>query len=166
MQKILNKFIAVVLIAILVGFNCMTTAAYAADIIEQNNETSEKNITFNSTIGNETSHNGYEYTADIDSTDTYLYLDIGVKNTGYLKNISINLANSNYKFDYSKVKNDQIKNITDYTVELNQINTGKTVELAIPIIPTESNKIAVDELGKDSTVKFTATYINENNKEK
>ena len=165
MQKILNKFIAVVLIAILVGFNCMTTAAYAADIIEQNNETSEKNITFNSTIGNETSHNGYEYTADIDSTDTYLYLDIGVKNTGYLKNISINLANSNYKFDYSKVDNKIVKSISDYSLELNQINTAETVELAIPIIPTMSERISQYELGKDSTVKFTASYVNEDNKE-
>ena len=166
MQKILSKAIAIMLVAILVSFNCITTGVYAANIIEQNNETSEENITFDVKLGSENSHEGYEYTADIDSTDTNLYLNIDVKNTGYLKNISINLENSNYKFDYSKVKNDQIKNITDYTVELNQINTGKTVELAIPIIPTESNKIAVDELGKDSTVKFTATYINENNKEK
>ena len=166
MQKILSKAIAIMLVAILVSFNCITTGVYAANIIEQNNETSEENITFDVKLGSENSHEGYEYTADIDSTDTNLYLNIDVKNTGYLKNISINLENSNYKFDYSKVKNDQIKNITDYTVELNQINTGKTVELAIPIIPTESDKIAVDELGKDSTVKFTATYINENNKEK
>ena len=166
MQKILSKAIAIMLVAILVSFNCITTGVYAANIIEQNNETSEENITFDVKLGSENSHEGYEYTADIDSTDTNLYLNIDVKNTGYLKNISINLENSNYKFDYSKVKNDQIKNITDYNIELNQINTGKTVELAIPIIPTESDKIAVDELGKDSTVKFTATYINENNKEK
>ena len=166
MQKILSKAIAIMLVAILVSFNCITTGVYAANIIEQNNETSEENITFDVKLGSENSHEGYEYTADIDSTDTNLYLNIDVKNTGYLKNISINLENSNYKFDYSKVKNDQIKKITDYTVVLKLINTGKTVELAIPIIPTESDKIAVDELGKDSTVKFTATYINENNKEK
>ena len=46
MQKILSKAIAIMLIAILVGFNCITTSVYAVNIIEQNNETSEKNITF------------------------------------------------------------------------------------------------------------------------
>lgn len=165
MQKLFNKITAGVLIAILLGFNCVTTAVYAANIIEQNDETSEENITFNSTIGNEASHEGYEYTADIDSTDTNLYLNIGVKNTGYLKDISINLDNSNYKFDYEKVDEKRIKNITEYSVDLNQINTSETIELAIPIIPTMNEKIARDELGKDSTVKFKATYINEDNKE-
>ena len=154
------------LVAILISFNCITTGVYAANIIEQNNETSEENISFDVKLGNENSHEGYEYTADIDSTDTNLYLNIDVKNTGYLKNISISLENSNYKFDYSKIKNDQIKNITDYNIELNQINTGKTVELAIPIIPIKDDRVPADELGKDSTVKFTATYINEDNKEK
>ena len=165
MQKIWSKVIAGMLIAILVGFNCITTGVYAANIIEQNNETSEENITFDVRLGNESSHEGYEYTADIDATDTNLYLNIGVKNTGYLKDISINLENSNYKFDYSKIDDTRIKNITDYTVELNQINTGRTVELAIPIIPTMNDTISADELGKDSLVKFTATYINENNRE-
>ncbi len=165
MQKLFNKITAGILIAILLGFNCATTAVYAANIIEQNDETSEENITFNSTIGNEISHEGYEYTADIDSTDTNLYLNIGVKNTGYLKDISINLENSNYKFDYEKVDEKRIKNITEYSVDLNQINTSETIELAIPIIPTMNEKIAGDELGKDSTVKFKATYINEDNRE-
>ena len=166
MQKFISKAIAIVLVAILISFNCITTGVYAANIIEQNNETSEENISFDVKLGNENSHEGYEYTADIDSTDTNLYLNIDVKNTGYLKNISISLENSNYKFDYSKIKNDQIKNITDYNIELNQINTGKTVELAIPIIPIKDDRVPADELGKDSTVKFTATYINEDNKEK
>ena len=165
MQRLWSKAIAAMLIAILLSFNCITTGVYAANIIEQNNETSEKNITFDVKVGNESSHEAYEYTADIDSTDTNLYLNIGVKNTGYLKDISVNLENSNYKLDFSKIDDSKIKNITDYTVELNQINTGKTVELVIPIIPTMNDSISVDELGKDSTIKFKATYINEDNKE-
>lgn len=165
MQKLWSKSIAFMLITILLSFNCITTGVYAANIIEQNNETSEKNITFDVKVGNDNSHEGYEYTADIDSTDTNLYLNIGVKNTGYLKDISINLENSNYKLDYTKVEDSRIKNITDYMIELNQINTGKTIELAIPIIPTMNDLISYDELGKDSTIKFKATYINEDNKE-
>ena len=166
MQKTISKVIATMLVAILVGFNCITTGVYAANIIEQNNETSEENITFDVKLGNEETHEGYEYTADIDSTDTNLYLNIGVKNTGYLKNILINLENNNYKFDYEKVNDNRIKNITENSIELNQINTSETVELAIPIIPNKDDKVSPNELGKDSTVKFKATYINEGNKER
>lgn len=166
MQKTISKVIATMLVAILVGFNCITTGVYAANIIEQNNETSEENITFDVKLGNEETHEGYEYTADIDSTDTNLYLNIGVKNTGYLKNILINLENNNYKFDYEKVNDNRIKNITENSIELNQINTSETVELAIPIIPNKDDKVSPNELGKDSTVKFKATYINEDNKER
>ena len=64
MQKLFNKITAGILIAILLGFNCATTAVYAANIIEQNNETSEENITFDVKLGNESSHEGYEYTAE------------------------------------------------------------------------------------------------------
>ena len=166
MQNKISKVIATMLVAILVGFNCITTGVYAANIIEQNNETSEENITFDVKLGNEETHEGYEYTADIDSTDTNLYLNIGVKNTGYLKNILINLENNNYKFDYEKVNDNRIKNITENSIELNQINTSETIELAIPIIPNKDDKVLADELGKDSTVKFKATYINEDNKER
>lgn len=166
MQKVISKVIAAMLVAILVGFNCATTGVYAVNIIEQNNETSEENITFDVKLGNESSHEGYEYTADIDSTDTNLYLNIGVKNTGYIKDISINLENNNFKFDYEKVQDNRIKNITENSLELNQINTSETIELAIPIISNKEDKVSVDELGKDSTVKFKATYINEDNKER
>lgn len=166
MQKTISKVIATMLVAILVGFNCITTGVYAANIIEQNNETSEENITFDVKLGNEETHEGYEYTADIDSTDTNLYLNIGVKNTGYLKSVLINLENNNYKFDYEKVNDNRIKNITENSIELNQINTSETVELAIPIIPNKDDKVSPNELGKDSTVKFKATYINEDNKER
>ena len=120
MQRLWSKAIAAMLIAILLSFNCITTGVYAANIIEQNNETSEKNITFDVKVGNESSHEAYEYTADIDSTDTNLYLNIGVKNTGYLKDISVNLENSNYKLDFSKIDDSRIKNITDYTVKSNK----------------------------------------------
>ena len=60
MQRLWSKAIAAMLIAILLSFNCITTGVYAANIIEQNNETSEKNITFDAKIGNETSHDGYK----------------------------------------------------------------------------------------------------------
>lgn len=166
MQNLCNKVIAIVVVAILLGCNCMTSAIYAAEIIEQNISTSEENITFNATIGNAESHGGYEYTADIDSEDTGLYLSIDVKNAGYLKDIVINLENNNYKIDTSKVQDEQVKNVTDTTIELNQIGTGKSANIVLPIYLDKKDIIAGDELSRDSKVKLTATYINQSNKER
>lgn len=166
MQNLCNKVIAIVIVAILLGCNCMTSVIYATEIIEQNILTSEENVTFNASIGNEESHEGYEYTADIDSKDIGLYLSIGVKNAGYLKDIVVNLENSNYKIDTSKVENEQIKSVTENTIELNQISTGKSADLVVPIYLDKKDIIAVDELSRDSKVKLTATYINQSNKER
>ena len=166
MQNLCNKVIAIVIVTILLGCNCITSIVCAAEIIEQNILTSEENVTFNANIGNEESHDGYEYTADIDSKDTGLYLSIDVKNAGYLKDIVVHLENNNYKIDTSKVENEQIKSVTDNTIELNQINTGKGVNLLLPIYLDKKDIIAVDELSRDSKVKLTATYINQSNKER
>ena len=162
MQKLCNKVIAIMLVAILLGFNSITTCVYAADAIA----TSQENVTFNAVIGNSDANAGYEYLADIDSQDTTLYLSINVKNTGYLKDISVNLEGNNYKVDTNKVQNERIKNIEGSVVSLNQVNAGEGVNLALPIYLEKGDKILQDEISKESKVKLLATYVNENNKEK
>lgn len=166
MQNLCNKAISVLVLSILLICNCMTTIVCGAELIEQNIATSEDNVTFNATIGNGESHSGYEYVADINSNDTALYVSIEVKNAGYLKDSIISLEGNNYKIDVSKVQNEQIKNITESTIELNQINTGENVNLVLPIYLEKNHKIAQDELSRESKVKLTSTYVNQSNKQK
>ncbi len=165
MQKLCNKIIATMLLVILFVINSFATIVCGAELIEQNILTSEENVTFNATIGNANS-NGYEYSADIDSTDTVLNLSIDVKNTGYLKDIFIELENSNYKLDTTKVKSEQIKSISDSSIELNQINVGKNFNLSIPIYLEKGDKVEKDILNRESKVKLKATYVNKDNREK
>ena len=95
-----------------------------------------------------------------------MYLSLAVKNGGYLKDITVSLEKNNYKLNTENLENGKIKNINENTLELNQVTTGKNVELEIPISLRKEEYVDAYELNKDSKVKFTATYVNIQNKEK
>ena len=167
---IYSKLVAALLIGLLVGANFIQAGVYAANevanLTNQDEKTSEENVTFNSVIGNNKEKAGYNYSADVNSTDTKLYLSLAVKNGGYLKDITVNLEKNNYKLNTENLENGKIKNINENTLELNQVTTGKNVELEIPISLRKEEYVDAYELNKDSKVKFTATYVNIQNKEK
>ncbi len=60
-----------------------------------------------------------------------MYLSLAVKNGGYLKDITVSLEKNNYKLNTENLENGKIKNINENTLELNQVTTGKNVELEI-----------------------------------
>lgn len=167
---IYSKLVAALLIGLLVGANFIQAGVYAANevanLTNQDEKTSEENVTFNSVIGNNKEKAGYNYSADVNSTDTKLYLSLAVKNGGYLKDITVSLEKNNYKLNTENLENGKIKNINENTLELNQVTTGKNVELEIPISLRKEEYVDAYELNKDSKVKFTATYVNIQNKEK
>lgn len=167
---IYSKLVAALLIGLLVGANFIQAGVYAANevanLTNQDEKTSEENVTFNSVIGNNREKAGYNYSADVNSTDTKLYLSLAVKNGGYLKDITVSLEKNNYKLNTENLENGKIKNINENTLELNQVTTGKNVELEIPISLRKEEYVDAYELNKDSKVKFTATYVNIQNKEK
>ena len=166
MKKLTNKILAILLVIALAGVQFITTGVYAAELLEQNSETSEENVKFNATIGDDNSHDKYSYTANIDSDANKLYLSINVENTGYLKDIVITLQDNNYVFSSKEVEDQRIKSISDNKIELNQINAGENVNLAIPITLNKQDSISKDAFNKESKVILNAVYVNAKNKEK
>lgn len=166
MKKITSKILAILLVLTLVGIQLITTGVYATDLLTENFNTSEENVKIDVTLGKENSNGAYTYSANLDSNDNRLYLKIGVLNTGYLKDIIISLQENNYIFDYANINDSRIKNISNDKIELNQINAGETVELAIPITIDKSSLISKDIFNKNSKVIAEATYVNDKNKEK
>lgn len=166
MKKVTNKILAILLVLALAGVQFITTGVYAAELLEQNSETSEENVKFNATIGDDNSHDKYSYTANIDSDANKLYLSINVENTGYLKDIVITLQDNNYVFSSKEVEDQRIKSISDNKIELNQINAGENVNLAIPITLNKQDSISKDAFNKESKVILNAVYVNAKNKEK
>ena len=167
MKEVTNKILAILLIIFLVGLQIITTAVYAVDVLsEQNNETGEQNVKFDAKIGTSKENKGYEYLADIDSEDSKLYIELDVLNTGYLKDITITLENSNYIFSNLDTNDKQIKNIESSKLELNQVNAGNQVRLELPIKLDKKDKVKKDILSKESKVKINAIYVNGDNEEK
>ena len=94
MYKLLKKLIAVMLVIVLAGANLsmlgMYSISYAltdTQLANQTTTTQNSNVEFNSYF------EGGEHvkTENIDSTTTKLYMNIKVKNVGYLKNGKISL---------------------------------------------------------------------------
>lgn len=97
--------------------------------------------------------------------ENYLYSKITVKNAGYLKKVDILFDNPNFEIPQDYTSSD-IAKVEKNKITLNQINSGKTVELAIPINFIQKELVKQDDLRKDNKVSLSATYVDGNGKEK
>ena len=158
MQKILNKTIAIIIIAMLVGINFVPSVSYAANEIKQDSKTSENNVEFNAMI-----NNGYAATMDI-TEEGNLMLNIKVSESGYLKDAKITLKDNNYTM--SDATNENIKEINGNEITLNEIKAGQVANVSIPVHFDKKDQIELNDLNKDSKVTLNAIYVNEKGKER
>lgn len=158
MQKILNKTIAIIIIAMLVGINFVPSVSYAANEIKQDSKTSENNVEFNAMI-----NNGYAATMDI-TEEGNLMLNIKVSESGYLKDAKITLKDNNYTM--SDATNENIKEINGNEITLNEIKAGQVANVSIPVHFDKKDQIELNDLNKDSKVTLNAVYVNEKGKER
>lgn len=158
MQKILNKTIAIIIIAMLVGINFVPSVSYAANEIKQDSKTSESNVEFNAMI-----NNGYSSTMDITEKGN-LMLNIKVSESGYLKDAKITLKDNNYTM--SDATNENIKEINGNEITLNEIKAGQVANISIPVHFDKKDQIELNDLNKDSKVTLNAIYVNEKGKER
>ena len=158
MQKILNKTIAIIIIAMLVGINFVPSVSYAANEIKQDSKTSENNVEFNAMI-----NNGYAATMDI-TEEGNLMLNIKVSESGYLKDAKITLKDNNYTM--SDATNENIKEINGNEITLNEIKAGQVANISIPVHFDKKDQIELNDLNKDSKVTLNAIYVNEKGKER
>ncbi len=158
MQKLLNKFIAVIITLIMVSANMAPAIVYAAESLSQNSKTKEENVEFNATV-----NNAYNASLDV-NTEGSLELSLKVSETGYLKDCVVTLKDNNYEIIDNGNLN--VKSINGNVIELDEVNTGKILNVSLPIRLKKEAKVFEDILGKDSTVTLNAIYVNEKGKEK
>ncbi len=137
---------------IFVGANAVT---YAVDAIAQKKATSHKNIEFMAYF-KEGENQVSEYGAKANATDLMLYLQIAVKQEGYF-NGKVSLQNSNFKFKTNS-EDERINNITENSIELNQITAGETVEIPVGIEFLTDTNFDVSLLSMESKLKLEGTY--------
>ena len=96
----------------------------------------------------------------INANDLKVYIEISVKNEGYL-NGKISLEDSSFKFNKKYTdENNCIKEIDENTISLNQINAGNTAKIEVGIEFRNEDSIELKALNKDNKINLTGTYKN------
>ena len=169
MNKLLKKFIAVTLVLILLSANMLIlgeyTIAYALsdeELNSQTTETNQRNVEFNSYF-NEGEHST---TFEIEAEEAKIYANIKVNNAGYLENGTIEFSNANFKLK-GNISNENIHSIDvdNNRIVLNRINNGGDITLELPIEILKEEIVTTDYFNKETTTKFTGTYVDSEGEE-
>lgn len=170
MNKLFEKIIAVLLIITLAGANLTILGMYGVtyalsdtELSEQTTDTENTNVEFNSYFEG----GGHIKTEDIESTTAKLFVNIKVKNAGYLTNAEISFQDVNFKIS-GEIENESVQSVdkTNNTILLKQLNNGSDVTLEIPISILNENNVALDNFSKETKTEFKGTYIDGSGKEK
>lgn len=167
MKNKLTKAIAILVIFTLT-FTYMTilaectTEVYAAskELLAQNEKTNHSNVQFNSHL-----ENGNHETEYYIGEDNKLYLSVKVTE-GYLKNAMVEFENASFAIQADKIESAYVQEAKDGKVLFNEIPEGSQIEVVIPIAITNQDTVAMDHFSKETKTKFTATYVNNDGKEK
>ena len=165
MQQKIYKVIAALLALTIMYASTLPVISYAADSLltaqeleSQNTSTNNKNVEFDVYYDDNT----HSKSIDINSTDTKLNISLNVKEAGYLKDISVVFADSNFLITDDNENEEVIKNFdsANKKIEFNQINSGNNVIKGINIFADKQDQIDENMLNKDNTITFNGTYVN------
>ena len=165
MNQILKKIIAILIIMLLMSTNMiiLVNESIATDgkYNSQNSKTNNSNVEFNAYFEGKV----HEINSDISSENLKLYIELSVKNAGYLKNITVNFNEANFTINPSN-DNEYIQNIDkeNNKIDLKQINKGEKVVIEIPISFLHKDDITIDYLSKEFKTVFKSDYIDNNGK--
>lgn len=168
MQKIINKTLASLLVLTLIFSYLSVLGIYGSEVFatsidSQNSQTRNANVEFNSRFSN----GAYRLDADINSQNEKLVFEVTVKNIGYVKDAQITLEGANFEMvDNGAIEGVEQIDQTTNTIKLSRVNAGSIAKIEIPIQAIKTDRIQPEMFGKDTTVKFEATYVDEDGNEK
>ena len=165
MKKTLKRIIAIVLLTCMMSANILTGITYALSedqISNQTSKTQDANVEFNAYFEGKV----HSKTEKINST-TKLYLEIKVSGTGYLEKGVVSFQDTNFTIS-NNINNKNIQSIDTQNnkILLNKISSGSNEIIEIPISILKSDEVSTDNFSKETKTVFTATYIDQNAKEK
>lgn len=165
MYKVKTKIVASILVFLMMfTYVSILGEVVAASLEDQTLQTNHANVEFD-VYFKQDKKKTHSTTQTIEG-ENYLYATLAVKQAGYLKNASITLEEgANFQI-LEAMQSDTVNKVEKNKITLNQIKNGNTVELSIPIQMVPSTNIKVEDFDKQSTILFTATYIDGNGREK
>lgn len=169
-EKVVNKLIAAItVICLFMSYvSILTDSVYAAyeELEKQGIVSNNKNVEFDAYFKTEGT-NKHSMKAEM-TAEQKLYVRVNVKNTGYLETATISLENPNFAISKNFVKTDDIKSV-DYEknqITLNQIESGKEIELEIPINFVRNDNMDLTYFSRETKLNLEGTYYDENGKSK
>ena len=132
--------------------------SYAADNISTNHKNVEFDAYFKDSNGQKTTI--LERTADMQDISLYLYVNI---NTEGFFNGKITLSNANFTIVNSE--SGYVSNISDNTINLNQINVGTPTEIEVKIKPIDEDILDINMLDMESDLTLTGIYRDNSEKD-
>lgn len=167
-KQILRKTIALFLVMVMTMGNVslIGTNVYAAfeELEQQKTESSDKNVSFDTyfQVGNNRVHG---VTLDA-KQEAYVNFEVKVGN-GFLKESTISLNNANFEIESIEAQSIDgiVKNSTANTIELNQINSNKTVTISAKIKMGHPEYVETNYCQRETTATFVSNYTNIKGKE-
>lgn len=167
-KQILRKTIALFLVMVMTMGNVslIGTNVYAAfeELEQQKTESSDKNVSFDTyfQVGNNRVHG---VTLDA-KQEAYVNFEVKVGN-GFLKDSTISLNNANFEIESIEAQSIDgiVKKSTANTIELNQINSNKTVTISAKIKMGHPEYVETNYCQRETTATFVSNYTNIKGKE-
>lgn len=169
-REVVNKLIAAIAtVCLLMTYvSTLTNSVYAAyeELEKQGIVSNNKNIEFDAYFKPDGT-NKHSMEAEI-SAEQKLYVKVNVKNAGYLENATISFENPNFSISKAFAQSENVKSV-DYDnnqLTLNQIESGKEVEIEIPVNFVRNDNMDLTYFSRETKLNLTGTYYDENEKER
>lgn len=166
-KKILKTITILMLITTLTMANfvliCADAVSIAADAINADEATNNKNVDFAAYFKNESGEQVDSIDAKMNAEDLKLYFKISVKQEG-LFNGNIVLSDANFKFK-PEFTDTSISKIEDNKIYLNQINAGETKEIEVGIQLLVDSNFDLSLINRQSKLNIEGIYRNSKEKD-
>ena len=169
MQVRLSKFIAVMLVVIILGSISWPVVSYSAELFLSENELESQNTTSKDcSVNFDVQYENGKHGAIIDQNknDEKINIALSLKKDGYIKEATIDLSNTN--FEISQVnKSDKVQNFDaeNKKITFGQMTSKEKIAEQIIITPINKEEVSEDNFNKDNHIKLTCTFVNTNLKE-
>lgn len=165
MQEKFMKIISGILVMIILLSQSGVTISYAVNEIlteeqlENQDTGNDKNIEFDIFYED----NKHNKKISIDEDNQTITAKINLKNIGYTEDGVIDFSDCNFKI-IDNEKQEIINQIKDDKVILNRLIGGEEYVITLGIEPNIKDDVSNDFFNKDNNIKFTGTFVNENEK--
>lgn len=169
MQVRLSKFIAVMLVVIILCSISWPVVSYSAELFLSENELESQNTTSkDGSVNFDVQYENGKHGAiiDQDKNDEKINIALSLKKDGYIKEATIDLSNTNFEISQVK-KSDKVQNFDaeNKKITFGQMTSKEKIAEQIIITPINKEEVSADNFNKDNHIKLTCTFVNTNLKE-